>query len=115
MGKAYEQYQDAQTQSSWPDFLSRHGYLFNHFLLRTTVEAGAPRNEDGKYYDAWATVEKLSEVERLQSERAAKKAAERRIEGQPQGEEASESLRQTRGGILLPGHIDYKGSKDLKQ
>jgi hypothetical protein len=115
MSKAYGQYQEVQTRPSWPDFLSRDGYLFTHYLLRTAAEAGARRHTGGKYFDAWATVQKLGEVERLLSERAVKEAEERRIEEQHHDEKAGESLRQTRGGILLPGHVEYKGSRDLKQ
>jgi hypothetical protein len=115
MGKAYKQYQDAQTHPSWPDFLSRQGYLFNHYLLRTAAEAGAQRHAAGKYYDAWATVTKLGEVERRLRERAAREAEQRRMEEQQQEEQPDESLRRTRGGILLPGYIEYEGSRDLKQ
>ncbi len=113
MGKAYAQYQGVQTQPSWPDFLSRHGYLFNHYLLRTAAEAGALRHAAGKYYDAWTTVTQLGEVERHLRERAEREAEQRRREERNQEEEPGESLRQTRGGILLPGYIQYEGSQDL--
>jgi hypothetical protein len=115
MSKAYVQYQDVQTQPSWPDFLSKHGYLFTHYLLRTAAEAGGPRHAVGKYYDAWTSVAQLAEVERHQRDRADRGAMQRRAEEQRQEEEPGESLRQTRGGILLPGYIQYEGSKDLDQ
>ena len=115
ISQAYRHCQETQTQMTWSDFLSNYGYLFNHYLLRAAAEAGAVRHARGAYYDAWGTVTKLGEAEKRLRERAAREAERRRREEQPQTEEPDESLRQTRGGILLPGYVQYKGSKQRKQ
>ena len=111
---AYEQYRETRAQASWPDFLSNSGYMFNHYLLRAAAEAGT-RHATGAYYDATHTVEKLMEAEKRRREQAARKAEERMKEEQRLTEEEGESLRQTRGGILLPGYVQYKGSRELKR
>jgi len=112
---AYEQYQETHTETSWPDFLSNSGYMFNHYLLRSAAESGEARRAAGAYYDASGTVAKLREAEKRLRERAAREAEERRREEERPTEESVEPLRQTRGGIFLPGHVQYKGSRELKQ
>jgi len=111
---AYEQYQEIHAHTSWPDFLSNSGYMFNHYLLRAAAEATGARRIVGVYYDASGASEKLREAEKRLRERAAREAEERRGEEQRPEEEQGPPLRQTRGGILLPGHIQYKGSRQLK-
>jgi hypothetical protein len=113
--KAHGQYQEAHPQASWPDFLSNSGYMFNHYLLRSAAEAVGGRRTAGAYYDASGTVEELREAERRLRERAARETEERRREEQRPTQEEVEPLRQTQGGILLPRHVQYKGSKELKQ
>lgn len=112
---AQRQYQEAHAQESWADFLSHSSYLFNHYLLRSAAEAVGGQRAGGAYYDASGAVEKLREAERRLRERAEREAEERRKEEQHQTEEEGEPLRQTRGGILLPGHVQYKGSRELKE
>jgi hypothetical protein len=61
-------------------------------------------------------VEKLHEAEKRLREQAAKKAEElRKAESASRpAKEKGEPLRQTHGGILLPGHVHYKGSKEVE-
>jgi hypothetical protein len=68
------------------------------------------------YYDASDTVDKLREAEQRLREKAAQRAEElrREREEQEQPEEPETPVRKTRGGILLPGHVEYKGSTKLK-
>jgi hypothetical protein len=113
--KAHGQYQEAHAQASWPGFLSDAGYMFNHHLLLSAAEEAGGRRAAGAYYDASGTVGKLREAERRLRERAAREAEERRKEEQPPAQEEVEPMRQTQGGILLPGHVQYKGSKELKR
>jgi len=115
MAAAYQQHRETHTQASWPDFLSSSGYMFNHYLLRSAVEAGEARRVGGAYYDASGTVEKLKEAEKRRQERAAQEAEERRKAEQRPTEEEGIPLRQTQGGILLPGYVQYRGSRELKQ
>jgi hypothetical protein len=112
----YKQYQDTHSAASWPDFLSNSGYMFNHCLLKSAAEAGKSRYANRAYYDAFPTVEKLHEAEKRLREQAAKKAEElRKAESASRpAEEKGEPLRQTHGGILLPGHVHYKGSKEVE-
>ncbi len=112
--KAYEQYRQIHVQASWPDVLSNSGYVLNHYLLKSAVKAGEARQAAGPYYDPFHTVERLREAEKRLHERAVRESAERlRAERSPM-EEEGEPLRRTRGGILLPGHVQYKGSRELK-
>jgi hypothetical protein len=114
MRQAYAQHQTTHLQATWAEFLSDFGYLFNHYLLRAAAEAGAVRLARGAYYDASETMAKLAEVEKALRERKAKEATKRLQEEQRRTKEEPEPLRQTRGGILLPGHVQYKGSKEQK-
>lgn len=111
---AHRQYQEMHLEASWADFLSTSGYLLNHCLLRLALQAGKPRATGAPYYDGAKTVQGLAEVEKRVRERAAKEAKERRKSEQRPSQPEEEALRQTRGGILLPGHVKYRGSKELK-
>jgi hypothetical protein len=121
----YRQYEETHSAASWPDFLSNSGYMFNHCLLKSAAEAGKSRytnpakntgwSTNKAYYDAFPTVVKLREAEKQLREQAAKKAEELR-KAEPalrQTAEREESLRQTQGGILLPGYVHYKRSKEV--
>ena len=111
----YKQYQETHSAASWPDFLSNSGYIFNHSILKSAAEAGQPRYTGKAYYDAFRTVDKLRQAEKELRERAAKRAEELR-KAEPAShaaEEKGEPLHQTKGGILLPGHVHYKGSKEV--
>jgi len=111
----YKQYQDTHSAASWPDFLSNSGYMFNHCLLKSAAEVGKSSHTNKAYYDAFRTVEKLREAEKRLREQAAQKAEELR-KAEPAlrpTEEKKEPLRQTQGGILLPGHVHYKGTKEV--
>ncbi len=111
----YKQYRETHSTASWPGFLSNSGYLFNHCLLKFAAEAGhaGAHHTNRAYYDAYRTVEKLRDAEKLLREQATKKAGELRQAEQPATEQKPNPLRQTRGGILLPDHVRYKGSKEL--
>jgi len=118
---AYRLHQETHPGASWADFLSDSGYLLNHNLLRLALQAGKPRGTAAPYYDGAKTIQTLAEAEKRVREQAAKEARERQrlhqTPSQPQalrppGEE--EALRQTRGGILLPEHVKYRGSKEVK-
>lgn len=115
MGKAYGQYEDTQLQPSWPDFLSKHGYMFNHNLLRVSAEASTAEQAGGKYYDGRDTVEILRQAERQVRTRALQELEQRQRQEERSVEELDPSVRETRGGILLPGHVEYKGSKQRKR
>lgn len=109
----YKQYHETHSSASWSDFLSDSGYIFNHCMLKSAAEAGKPRYTGKAYYDAFRTVDNLRKAEKRLRERAAKKAEELRKAEQPPAEEKGEPLHQTKGGILLPGHVHYKGSKEV--
>nr|MBC7244590.1 SEC-C domain-containing protein [Chloroflexota bacterium] len=113
MKEGYIQYKETQPQALWSEFLSLNGYMFNHYLLRSAAIAGKMQHASKAYYDAYATLERLREVEKRLQEKAARKE---RLFGptQPSEEKESEPLRQTKGGILLPGYVHYKGSKEVK-
>ena len=111
----YRQYQETRSAASWADYLSNSGYVFNHCLLKSAAEAGKSRYAGKAYYDAFRTVDNLRQAETRLRERAAKKAEELR-KAEPAlraAEEKGEALQQTKGGILLPGHVHYKGSKEV--
>jgi len=111
----YKQYQETHSAASWPDFLSNSGYIFNHCMLQSAAEAGQARHTGKAYYDAFRTVTNLRQAEKQLRERAVKKAEElRKAESTSRvAEEKGEPLHQTKGGILLPGHVHYKGSKEV--
>ncbi len=91
MKEGYKDYQQTYPQATWPEYLSIHGYMFNHYLLRSAATAGKLQQASKMYYDAYGTLERLREAERkLQEKRAM--AAER----------------------LLPGYVHYKGSKEVR-
>ncbi len=115
MGRAYGQYEDTELQPSWPDFLSKHGYLFNHYVLRMAAEARTSAHAAGKYYDGRATIEVLRKAERQVRARALQELEVQQREEERQVEEPGAPVRETRGGILLPGHVEYKGSKERKR
>jgi hypothetical protein len=128
--QTFVRHRQAYAQTTWPGFLSEFGYLFNHYLLKAAAEAEPGRSARGAYHDASESMVKLAEVERVLRERRAKEAAKRRQEEQQrpgagaeslrspfdkaQGRAQDIALRQTRGGILLPEYVQYKGSKERK-
>lgn len=112
MTRGYSQYRETHLSASWPDFLSHSGYLLNHYLLKSAAEAGRARYAGRVYYDAYRTVEALQETKRRLLEQATKRAEELRRAQQPGTEPKGDTLRQTKGGVLLPGHVRYKGSKE---
>lgn len=109
--EGYRQYTEIHTQASWPEFLSNHGYMFNHYLLRVAATTGKPHRASKVYYNAYETLERLREVERQLQEKAARRAEERQRQ-EPTAE--SKSLRQTKGGILIPSYVHYRGSKEVE-
>jgi hypothetical protein len=111
---AYEEYRQTHLQASWPAFLSERGYSFNHYLLKSAGEAGQPRALSGTYYDAFRSLERLGAVEKRLRERAAKEMEKQRPAKERPEQKKTEPMRQTRGGILLPEHVDYKGSRAAK-
>ncbi|MGQ9493691.1 MAG: SEC-C metal-binding domain-containing protein [Anaerolineae bacterium] len=111
--ESYEQYRQTVLQATWPEFLSNHGYLLNHYLLRSAAAAGERQYASRMYYDAHGTLERLRAVERKLQEKLVM-ATERRWSEEHPSEETSEPLRQTSGGILLPGYVQYKGSKEIR-
>ncbi len=115
MGKAYGQYEETNLRPSWPDFLSRHGYMFNHYLLRVAAEASSAERAAGKYYDGTDTIAVLRNAERQVRARAFQELEQQEMDEERQVEESGPPLRETRGGILLPGHVEYKGSKERKR
>jgi hypothetical protein len=110
---AYESQPDHEAAASWHDFLSGNGYLFNHYLLRVAGDAVGRRRAGGIYYDASGTIEKHHQIEQRLRQETAKRADEQRRDQKEKSDEGP-ALRQTRGGILLPGQVQYKGSKILK-
>jgi len=115
MTRAYEQYRELHAQASWPEFLSHSAYLMNHELLRLGAETAGTRTMPAGYYDASDTVENLREAERRLHEQAAQRAEELQREREvDQAPEEKIPLRKTRGGILLPGHVEYEDSTKLK-
>lgn len=115
MGKAYGRYEETHLRAAWPDFLSKHGYMFNHYLLRVAAEASTAGRAAGKYYDGRDTMEVLRKAERQVRARALQELEQREMEEDLEVEEPGPPLRETRGGILLPGHVEYKGSKERKR
>jgi hypothetical protein len=113
--RAYEQHRERYVEASWPSFLSQSAYLLNHQLLRLGAETVGAKKSRAQYYDATDTVEQLREAERRLREKAERRAEELEREQGQQDEEEEVSLRKTRGGILLPGHVEYKGSIELKR
>ncbi len=113
--RAYGQYEDTELQPFWPDFLSKHGYMFNHYVLRMAAEADAAKHAAGKYYDGRGTIEVLRQVERHVRARALQELEEQQREEEPQTDEPGVPVRETRGGILLPGYVEYKGSRERKR
>ena len=115
---SYRQYEERSTQASWPEFLSKQGYILNHHLLRLAAQAGAKEPTSGTYYDAWDTVAALGEAEkrlqeRVAAETAKRQAAKRQREDHREKPRSEESLRKTRGGILLPGRVEYGDSEGI--
>ena len=104
---AFRRYQDRTPEASWPDFLSLHGYVLNHHLLRMSAEAGASEHS-GRHYDAWDTVTKLRQAEKRLAERVAVEAEKQRKKVVPEMKNSGELLRQTSGGIVLPRHVQYE-------
>jgi len=111
---AYRQYQETHPETSWVEFLSTSGYLLNHYLLRLALEEGKPRAAGAPYYDGAKTMQGLAEAEKRARERAAREARERQKLEQHPSQPEEETLRQTRGGLLLPGNVKYRGSREIK-
>jgi hypothetical protein len=111
--RAYKRHLETHIDASWPQFLSEHGYAFNHYLLRQAAEAGAVQNAAERHYDAWKTVEALREAEKHIREQAAKGLMAQEGAEKSRRHKAGDSLRQTQGGILLPGHIQYSRSREI--
>jgi len=109
--RACRDYREAHVRATWPDFLSNNGYMFNHHLLRSAAEGGAVRRPAGTYYDAVGTVQKLQEVEKRLREHSARQVVERQRAEQPMTEASDTHGQQTRGGIFLPGHVQYGGGR----
>jgi hypothetical protein len=108
--EGYRQYRDIHSLASWPEFLSASGYIFNHYLLKAAAEAGQPRASKPGYYDAYPTVTRLSEAESHAREERVHRA---RLMQQEQDKRpaAEPAVRQTKGGLLLPGNVSYKGGQ----
>jgi hypothetical protein len=85
--------------------------MFNHNLLRITAEASTAEHAAGKYYDGRDTIEVLRKTERQVRARGLQELEQRQRHDQRPVEEPDPSVRKTRGGILLPGHVEYKSSK----
>lgn len=111
MDQAYAQIRETRVDTSYTEFLSTSGYLFNHYLLRYAAENVANQSA-GPYYDVQAVLQILERVTQQLRERAAKELEQRRraAEQQAQQQQAPEAqdIKRTQGGILLPGHVDYK-------
>jgi len=104
----YSHHQETHSENSWPGFLSSSGYILNHYMLKAAVEPGRARPAKRAYYDALSTVEKLHQAESELREEMAKRAGLVR-KGQGMNTETQESsIRQTTGGVLLPGNVHYK-------
>ena len=108
--EGYSQYRETHSLASWPEFLSHSGYIINHFLLKTAAEAGQLRANRRGYYDAFATVTRLSQAQtELREERARRaKLMQQEQDKRPAPEPA---IKQTKGGLLLPGSVSYKGNQ----
>jgi len=111
MRQLYQRFRERRVDASWPDVLSQRGYSLSHYLLREASERGRPLQAQGRYYDAYPATQVLAELEKELQERMAQES-ERRIREQRPREDPAETLRQTQGGILLPGHVKYKGIQD---
>jgi len=108
--EGYRQYRETHSLASWPEFLSNSGYIFNHYLLKAAAEARQPRVGKHAYYDAFATLSRLSQAEsELREERARRASLMHQERGKKPTEEPA--IRQTKGGLLLPGNVSYKGSQ----
>jgi len=113
---SYRQYEEMAAQATWPEFLSNQGYILNHHILRIAARAGAKDATYGAYYNARDTVTAFGEAEKRLQERttaevAKRQAAKRQREDHRVKPRSEESLRKTRGGILLPGHVEYGDSE----
>lgn len=115
MTRAYQQYRERYVEASWLDFLSNSAYLLNHQLLRLGAQTAGTEKGHAQYYDASDAVEKLREAERRLREKAEQRAEELQREQEQPEEDEEMPLRKTRGGILLPGSVEYKGSTELKR
>jgi len=113
--RAYEQYQEMHAQASWPDFLSHSGYIFNHYLLKFAAEGREPGYATAAYYNASQTVKKLMEVEKRLREQVIKETRALPSTQQNLPTKEGETVRRTRGGILLPGYVQYKGIQEPEQ
>lgn len=107
---AYQQYRETHTSASWSEFLSASGYIFNHYLLKTAAEPGQPRTGKHGYYDAFATMTRLNKAQTEMHEERARRA--RLIQQEQDSRHKAEPvIKQTKGGLLLPGNVSYKGSQ----
>ena len=113
--RAFAEYEQTHAEAHWAGFLSSFGYIFNHRLLKLAAETGGPRRISGAYYDGFDTVGKLREAERRLREQAARQLKKQRLAQEKPTEKPAELLHQTRGGILLPEHVQYKGSRKVKE
>ena len=115
MTSAYEQHKQRYPEALWPDFLSQSSYILNHQLLKHAAEGRKPVRVGAAYYDASRTVEALREAERRLREQAARQAEERRKEQERRPQDKEPPIKQTQGGILLPGSVEYRDRAQRKQ
>ena len=112
--RAFAEYQQTHSQVSWAAFLSELGYTFNHYLLKVAGETGEARAPSGQYYDASRSLERLRAVEQRLREHTALEQEKRRQAGERPEQQRVEPMRQTRGGILLPQNVKYRGRREVK-
>ena len=106
--EGYRQYCETHSLAAWPEFLSASGYVFNHYLLRIAAEAGRSQATKHGYYDAFATLTRLNQAQSELREERAQKAGLTQQE-QDKRRAAQPAMKQTKGGLLLPANVNYKG------
>lgn len=108
--EGYQQYCEMHASASWSEFLSTSGYIFNHYLLKAAAEAGHSRTDKHGYYDAFPTMTRLHKAQTELREEQARRA--RLFEQKQDSRHTDEPvIRQTQGGLLLPGNAHYEGNK----
>ncbi len=108
--RAFEGHRQMYPDETWPSFLSRHGYLFNHCLLRLAAN-GQLDSTKGIYYDPSSTLRILAEAEKRLQEQRAKDAEERAKQAKTAEESEAQGPRKTSGGVLIPAHADFREAK----
>jgi hypothetical protein len=111
----YAYYRERHVEAAWPDYLSDSGYVLNHYLLKSVAESAPRRRTTGAYYDASSTVDRLREVGKRLREQAAKQAQGRERPSEQEADEEGVALKQTSGGILLPGHVEHEDGQKSKR